>query len=233
MHLVCTLLIYLNFTSLEPLFYLNLTCNIEPLGPYDCPDVWKFQSWFLKTEFSLSGSWLKSSLESRGFWVDFFLLVFQHQRKGNNNNNKQQTTNQQTTNNNNNNNNKQQTTNNKQQTTNNKQQTTNNKQQTTNNKQQPSDVTSKFPWCCRASVLWSGKEALDVASDDRHRRAWDVPKFFQGKRPQNFHKKIHQGNQTPPKSTTNLKEGVVLDNFRWVPLLPLQLDQKRLPSFDT
>ena len=29
-----------------------------------------------------------------------------------------------------------------------------------------SDVTSKFPWCCRASVLWSGKEALDVASDD-------------------------------------------------------------------
>ena len=29
-----------------------------------------------------------------------------------------------------------------------------------------SDVTSKFPWCCRVSVLWSGKEALDVASDD-------------------------------------------------------------------
>ena len=29
-----------------------------------------------------------------------------------------------------------------------------------------SDVTSKFPWCCRASVLWSGKEALDGASDD-------------------------------------------------------------------
>ena len=29
-----------------------------------------------------------------------------------------------------------------------------------------SDVTSKFPWCCRASVLWSGKEALDAASDD-------------------------------------------------------------------
>ena len=45
-----------------------------------------------------------------------------------------------------------------------------------------SDVTSKFPWWCRTSVLWSGKEALDVASDDppdealscRH-RAWDVP----------------------------------------------------------
>ena len=29
-----------------------------------------------------------------------------------------------------------------------------------------SDVTSQFPWCCRASVLWSVKEALDVASDD-------------------------------------------------------------------
>ena len=45
-----------------------------------------------------------------------------------------------------------------------------------------SDVTSKFPWCCRASVLWSGKEALDVASDyppgealSCRRRAWDVP----------------------------------------------------------
>ena len=45
-----------------------------------------------------------------------------------------------------------------------------------------SDVTSKFLWCCRALVLWSGKEALDVAADDppdealncRH-RAWDVP----------------------------------------------------------
>ena len=45
-----------------------------------------------------------------------------------------------------------------------------------------SDVTSKFLWCCRASVWWSGKEALDVASDDPpdealscRRRAWDVP----------------------------------------------------------
>ena len=45
-----------------------------------------------------------------------------------------------------------------------------------------SDVTSKFPWCCRTSVLWSGKVALDVASDDPpdealscRRRAWDVP----------------------------------------------------------
>ena len=45
-----------------------------------------------------------------------------------------------------------------------------------------SDVTSKFPWCCRASVLSNGKEALDVASDDpsdealsRRRRAFDVP----------------------------------------------------------
>ena len=44
-----------------------------------------------------------------------------------------------------------------------------------------SDVTCKFPWCCRASVLWSGKEALDVASDDPpdealscRRRAWDL-----------------------------------------------------------
>ena len=44
-----------------------------------------------------------------------------------------------------------------------------------------SDETSKFPWCCRASVLWSGKEALDVTSDDPpdealscRRRAWDV-----------------------------------------------------------
>ena len=45
-----------------------------------------------------------------------------------------------------------------------------------------SDVTSKFLWCCRASVFWSGKEALDVASDDPpdealscRRHAWDVP----------------------------------------------------------
>ena len=45
-----------------------------------------------------------------------------------------------------------------------------------------SDVTSKLPWCCRSSVLWSGKEALDVASDDPpdealscRCRAWDVP----------------------------------------------------------
>ena len=45
-----------------------------------------------------------------------------------------------------------------------------------------SDVTSKFPWCCRASVSWSGKEVLDVASDDPpdealscRRRTWDVP----------------------------------------------------------
>ena len=45
-----------------------------------------------------------------------------------------------------------------------------------------SDVTSKFPWCCRASALWSGKEALDVASDDPpdealscRRCAWDIP----------------------------------------------------------
>ena len=45
-----------------------------------------------------------------------------------------------------------------------------------------SDATSKFPWCCRASVLWSIKEALDVASDDPpdealgcRRRTWDVP----------------------------------------------------------
>ena len=45
-----------------------------------------------------------------------------------------------------------------------------------------SDVTSKFPWCCRASVWRSGKEALDVASDappdealSCRRRAWDVP----------------------------------------------------------
>ena len=45
-----------------------------------------------------------------------------------------------------------------------------------------SDLTPKFPWCCRASVLRSGKEALDVASDDPpdevlscRRRAWDVP----------------------------------------------------------
>ena len=44
-----------------------------------------------------------------------------------------------------------------------------------------SNVTSKFPWCCRASVLRSGKEALDIASDDppdealSRRRALDVP----------------------------------------------------------
>ena len=31
--------------------------------------------------------------------------------------------------------------------------------------QTTSDVTSKFPWCYCASVAWSGKEALDVASD--------------------------------------------------------------------
>ena len=43
----------------------------------------------------------------------------------------------------------------------------------------------KFPRCCRASVLWIGKKALDVASDDPpdealscHRRVWDVPKNF-------------------------------------------------------
>ena len=49
-----------------------------------------------------------------------------------------------------------------------------------------SDVTSKFLWCCRASVLRSGKEALDVASDDPpdealscHRRAWDVPYLYE------------------------------------------------------
>ena len=45
-----------------------------------------------------------------------------------------------------------------------------------------SDVTSKFPLCCRASVLRSGEEALDVASDDPpdealscRRRTWDAP----------------------------------------------------------
>ena len=45
-----------------------------------------------------------------------------------------------------------------------------------------SDVTSEFLWCCRAFVLRSGKEVLDVASDDPpdealscRRRAWDVP----------------------------------------------------------
>ena len=46
-----------------------------------------------------------------------------------------------------------------------------------------SDVTSKFLWCCRASVLCEvEKEALDVASDGPpdealscRRRAWDLP----------------------------------------------------------
>ena len=51
-----------------------------------------------------------------------------------------------------------------------------------NNNKTTSDVTSKFLWCSRASVLWSGKEVLDLASDDPadealscRRRAWDVP----------------------------------------------------------
>ena len=82
-------------------------------------------------------------------------------------------------------------TTNNQQPTNNKQPTNQPKNKQTNkqtNKQQQqqlkttSDVTSKFSWCCRASVLRSGKEALDVASDDPpnealscRRRARNVP----------------------------------------------------------
>ena len=41
--------------------------------------------------------------------------------------------------------------------------------------QTTSDVTSKFPWCCRASVLWSGKEALHVASDEPPDEALSCP----------------------------------------------------------